>query len=758
MDAELIQTLLHFVVGGFLVFLAITVIRDNFGSRLNRATGGILLFAGFGPLAVALDSIMQQPAVGTGGSAMYNLYHAWELLFPTLVVFSWYFPVDRIREFRHPRFRYFVFIPQVIHLILVVFFSDIESLLAMVAASESQGGFSGALMRPFAYVLQIVLLLIGYILSNQTVIFGSINILYVAVAVYFLETGRRLQTNPRLIPQTEAMVWAVRLGMGLYVAALLTGALFGDVVTERVKSIIFLLAALVGAVFVVFAIVRHQFLDVRLVFRQSLIYTITSAALVGLYIAVGVRATEFTRPLFGDRAEIVGYILIILLLLMFQPISNWIDGAIRSMFMRTRIDHRNIIERFSRDIISVFDPTELRRKIEDTMKTALLVEKVYFVLYDDEVSEYAIKPSDDYNRRTIIRRDDMMLRGINLLDRPTPYASLADYSEGSQLADVLTDLRVKLILPMKDTEHLLGFLALTSKVAGYRFSPEDYNLLGVLSNQMVSALTNARLYIDSLERIRLQEEVTMARQIQLDLLPQRPPVIPCSVICALSEPSRTVGGDFYDFIQIDGRSQLGIVIADASGKGMPAALLIAQIQAIIHSEVNNGNSIAAMLKNMNRQIALSTSAEKYVTLFYGELDRETGEFEYANAGHNYPILVRENGEIELLEVGGPVIGAFPMMQYESTRVTLRSGDVVFFFTDGLSEAMNQIGHEYGEERIRSFVREHRHLEPEELMKKILEDVRTFDPSVPPQDDTTIITLKMKRTGAEIHEQQARDFR
>ncbi len=758
MDAELVKTLLHFVVGGFLVFLAITVVRDNFGSRLNRATGGVLFFAGLGPLAVAIDSIMQQPAPGTGGSAMYNLYHMWELFFPTLVVFSWYFPVDRLREFRHPRFRYFVFIPQVIHLILVLFFFDIDRLLETVSASEAQGGFSGALMRPFAYVLQIILLLIGYIISNQAAIFGSINLLYVAVAVYFLESGRRLQTNPRLVPQTEAMVWAVRLGIGLYVAGLLGSLLAASTVTEEVREAIFLAAALVGTVFVVYAIVRHQFLDVRLVFRQSLIYTVTSAALVGLYIVIGVRVTEFTRPLFGERAEIVGYILIILMLLLFQPISNWIDGAIRSMFMRTRSDHRNIIERFSRDIISVFDPTELRRKIEDTMKTAMLVEKVFFVLYDDEIGEYAILPSDDYARRTIVRRDDMMLRGINLLDRPTSYASLADYGEGSSLADTLTELRVKLILPMKDTEHLLGFLALTAKVAGYRYSPEDYNLLGVLSNQMVSALTNARLYVDSLERIRLQEEVTMARQIQLDLLPSQPPSLPCSVICAVSEPSRTVGGDFYDFIQIDGRSQVGIVIADASGKGMPAALLIAQIQAIIHSEVNNGNSIAAMLRNMNKQIALSTSSEKYVTLFYGELDRETGEFEYANAGHNYPILVRSNGDIELLEIGGPVIGAFPFMEYQSTRVGLSPGDVMFFFTDGLSEAMNEMGQEYGEQRIRDFVRSNRHLEPDDLMKGILDDVRTFDPSTPPQDDTTIITLKMTTRGAVLDERQVQDIR
>jgi sigma-B regulation protein RsbU (phosphoserine phosphatase) len=267
-------------------------------------------------------------------------------------------------------------------------------------------------------------------------------------------------------------------------------------------------------------------------------------------------------------------------------------------------------------------------------------------------------------------------------------------------------------------------------------------MLGTLSNQMVTALTNARLYVDSLERARLQEEVSMARQIQLDLLPDKPPSMKSFQIAAQSTPSRTVGGDFYDFIPIEGSRRLGIVIADASGKGMPAALLIAQIQAIIRSEVNNGNPIPTIMKNMNKQVCLSTSIEKYVTLFYGELNLETGEFLYSNAGHNYPVLARENGEVELLITGGPIIGAFAHLEYQQAAVRINPKDTLFFYTDGLSEAMNPSGEEFGDGRIREHVQIERHLPPHELMGKMLTCVREFDPSTPPQDDTTVITLKM----------------
>jgi len=203
-----------------------------------------------------------------------------------------------------------------------------------------------------------------------------------------------------------------------------------------------------------------------------------------------------------------------------------------------------------------------------------------------------------------------------------------------------------------------------------------------------------------------------------------------------------VGGDFYDFIPIDGGVKWGVVIADASGKGMPAALMMAQIQAMIRSEVNNGTAIPAMLRNVNRQVVQASSADKFVTLFYGELDTRTCLFTYANAGHNYPVLVREDGSIELLETGGPILGAFPNLEFGSATVQLRNQDLLFFFTDGLSEAMNADEVEYGEDRIRAFLVDCRNDHPELVVQKIMDDVKKFDPSSPPQDDTTIIALKM----------------
>lgn len=744
MTLGIYKTILFFLSGGLLLFLAITIARDNFANRLNRLAGLMLAMAGLGPLAMALATYVSP--VGSPptaqDSALYNLYVLWEFFFPALLLFSWSFPADRTKDIGRGKIVYLLFLPQIIHLVILLFYPQIARTLESLTSGAAAEGFTGLLIKPFTYILGKVVLVLGIARAYESQIFSVVNTLYTAAAVYFLESGARVITNPRLAAQTRAVLWAARTGLGLYLVALAVKFLWLSPDAAPYVNALVLSACVLGTGLVAYAVIRHQFLDVRTVLRQTLIYTFASALLVAVYIALAFRSRDWLTPVFGDSAEIVSYVFIVILLLLFQPMATAIDNVIRSMFMRTRSDHRNIIERFSRQVISQFDPAELRKTIEETLKTALLVEKVYFVLFDDTVAEYAILHSEDYGKRTVLDREDLLLRGINQLDSPTPFSTLSEYRENSELGNILDDLDTKLILPMKDSKHLLGFLALTGKVAGYRYTPEDYNMLGTLSNQMVTALTNARLYVDSLERARLQEEVTMARQIQLDLLPDKPPSLKAFQIAAQSMPSRTVGGDFYDFIPIEANKRLGIVIADASGKGMPAALLIAQIQAIIRSEVNNGNPIPTIMRNMNKQVCLSTSLEKYVTLFYGELNLETGLLQYSNAGHNYPVLARENGEMELLITGGPIIGAFAHLEYQAAETVIKPSDTLFMYTDGLSEAMNPTGEEFGDVRIREHICKARHLPPHELMGHMLTRVREFDPTSPPQDDTTVITLKM----------------
>ena len=272
------------------------------------------------------------------------------------------------------------------------------------------------------------------------------------------------------------------------------------------------------------------------------------------------------------------------------------------------------------------------------------------------------------------------------------------------------------------------------------YTTEDLKQLLVLTNQFVTALSAAQLYIEVVEKRRLDNELLMARQIQANLLPESLPNDDRLSMAAISTPSLTVGGDFYDYIPIN-KNQHGIVIADACGKGLPAAMLISQIQAMLKSEINNGNSLQKTLSNINNQIVQFTPNDKFVTLFLGIYDERSKQFEYANAGHNFPILVRASGEYEYLEIGGPALGVLKDAIYNTGITILDTDNVMLLYTDGITETMNENQEDYGEERLLNMLVCNRKQSVQDIIDIIIGDLKKFTKIDSVQDDSTMLVLK-----------------
>jgi len=742
-----IITAIYFVFGGILLFLSYTIVRDNPRHWTNRITSMMLFFAALGPIFMAFGAIVK-PTVSADApfedSFIYNLFYLWELFFPAFLLFSWVFPVDRLSRMKRRRLRYFIFFPQLFHLFLVLVFRNPEKVYELLEY-ESSEGFLGLIMEPLSYLMKWVVLGFSLLLGAERSLFSFINLIYLGLAIYTIFRGRAMLSDARLRKQSGMIIWGIMTAVGLYMAAFLIPALFSIEVSSNLQTLLMVLLLFIGGGSIGWSIIHHQFLDVRVIFRQSLVYTITSGILVGLYILVVGQADRFITSMFGAQTNIVNIAFIVLALILYQPIMTRLDDLIQKFFIRSRTDYRNILEQLTRRLISVFDPEQVRSVIKKTLISTMMVERVYFILFDDAINEYTLLASDDFPTRVILNREDRFLGAVGQRETPTLIDQLEEFRQGSTLAYEMEKRRVHLLLPLKDADHLLGFLGLTRKTSGYMYNPEDITTLGVISNQLVTVLTNSRLYADSLEKQRLDEEMAMARQIQLDLLPKQPPQADGFAIHAYSVPSRTIGGDFYDFIPMN-NGGFAMVIADASGKGLPAALLVAQIQAMLRSEVGNLNDLSRILFNVNHYVAESTSAEKYATLFYAEFDPAQRQFRYANAGHNYPILVRSDGSHKFLEKGGMLIGAFTGAEYEMDTLTLQDDDLLLFYTDGVSEAQNDTDEEYGEQRIVDYTINQRHLSPHELITGLLDEVRQFDQTDPPRDDTTLIALKI-RNGA-----------
>lgn len=240
-------------------------------------------------------------------------------------------------------------------------------------------------------------------------------------------------------------------------------------------------------------------------------------------------------------------------------------------------------------------------------------------------------------------------------------------------------------------------------------------------------------------RLEIQEqELQRAREIQQSLLPKEIPQLPGIAVAAAWRPARVVGGDYFDVLRLDG-NRLAICIADVSGKGVPAALLMANVQASLRASVRDLDSPARLCAIMNGMLCESIAANKFVTFFCGVLDASARTFRYCNAGHPYPILVSAGAAHNLDDGGGAVLGVFPSWNYQNSSVNLRSGDRLLLFTDGITEAENEQGEEFGVERVAAFGKAHAASSAAESNERLLAQVSDFC-RAQFQDDSTLVVL------------------
>jgi sigma-B regulation protein RsbU (phosphoserine phosphatase) len=239
-------------------------------------------------------------------------------------------------------------------------------------------------------------------------------------------------------------------------------------------------------------------------------------------------------------------------------------------------------------------------------------------------------------------------------------------------------------------------------------------------------------------RLEVQEqELQRAREIQESLLPKKIPQLPGIAVSTAWRPARAVGGDYFDVLRLD-RNRLAICIADVSGKGVPAALLMANVQASLRASVRDLDSPARVCSIMNGMLCESIAANKFVTFFCGVLDADPRTFRYCNAGHPYPILVSA-GVAQTLEQGGAVLGVLPAWNYQDSVVNLKSGDRLLLFTDGITEAEDEQGEEFGVERVVAFGKAHAASSAAELNEQLLAQVSDFC-GAQFQDDATLVVL------------------
>jgi sigma-B regulation protein RsbU (phosphoserine phosphatase) len=304
-------------------------------------------------------------------------------------------------------------------------------------------------------------------------------------------------------------------------------------------------------------------------------------------------------------------------------------------------------------------------------------------------------------------------------------------------------IRSLIAVPMMAKSELRGVLTVYNKKDGKPFAEDDQRLLAIIAGQSGQVVENARLYEKEKTLVKMQEEVRLAARIQTELLPKSPPSIAGYDIVGRTIPAQEVGGDYFDFIPID-EHRLAFCLGDVTGKGLPASLLMANLQATLRGQTLTTGSPKTCLERSNQLLYQSTSPEKFATLFYAILDLRNHQIHYSNAGHDNPYLYSGHAATRRLKIGGIPLGMLPDFSFEQESVPLEDDSLLVVYSDGVTEAMNAQEEMFGEERIAAVIDQHRHSPATAIIDHLVSAVKTFAAGHPQSDDITVVVMRRKK--------------
>jgi sigma-B regulation protein RsbU (phosphoserine phosphatase) len=521
-----------------------------------------------------------------------------------------------------------------------------------------------------------------------------------------------------------------------------------------------LLMLIIFPITLAYVIVVQRAIDVRVFVRQGVKYTLARRGLAVLRISASsaiVYGTVFevqrhhAHQLWDAVAVAAGVALLVATRHLGDRSGNWVDRR----FFRESYDAEHILGELSDTVRTMVETRPLLETVAERISESLHVPRLVVLLGNAGVFQpaytigYLAKCEVHFGESAAmvkhLRRSYKATRVY--MDDPHSWVYTAPGMTEAERS-LLVALGTELLLPMSVKDKLVGFISLGPKRSEEPYSGDDVRLLQSVAAQTGLALENSQLTEaiarETAHRERVNRELEIARDVQQRLFPQQLPPIAGLDYFATCRPAFRIGGDYYDFLALS-EGKLGIAIGDVSGKGIGAALMMASLQASLRGQLLHGNGeLTRLMASINSLLYEASEPERYATFFYAEYDARRWCLSYVNAGHNAPMLCRKregNWEVQRLETGGTVVGLLPDMSFQQATLGLRSGDLLVAFTDGISEAMNAAGEQFGEQRLMKAIECCDGLTAAEITKRLLGEVDTFVASAPQHDDMTLVVMR-----------------
>jgi len=424
-----------------------------------------------------------------------------------------------------------------------------------------------------------------------------------------------------------------------------------------------------------------------------------------------------------------------------RTIVNISATAIKNSLVVSELTRVNrILDSRVHRLNSLFDLSKEFGLISDAAKVAKLL--VYSVIGQFLVSNFAVVALEDDELKILQSRfpKNDILHALKKYDIRRINESLEKEEIGREYPE-LAELEIEIVVPMQIQGETKGLILLGRRINLLPYNSTDIEFIYSVGSLAIISLENRRLFKEALEKQKMEEELEIARDIQRNLLPHTVPVYQNVHIAAANISSKQVGGDYYDLIPLDNKS-FCIAIADVSGKGVPAALLMANLQAFLKVICKHGMDLPDATALINDLITENTMDGKFITFFWGILDCQAKTLYYVNAGHNPPLLVRD-GKIKKLMKGGIILGVMKTFTpYETELIELQEGDTLILFTDGITEAKDIDDKEFSDERLEALALELSGRSAQEITAGIQKEVQSFAFGTLQSDDLTLVVLKI----------------
>jgi sigma-B regulation protein RsbU (phosphoserine phosphatase) len=559
--------------------------------------------------------------------------------------------------------------------------------------------------------------------------------------------------------KTRVIVWGAVIGVSPLALLMLAGFVRRMDIPPALFLLVVVLFASVLPLSVAYAVVKHRVLDLPVLVKRSARYLLVQRGFVILHILLSAAVTvlfalalsRFFRSgaRFWTSAGLTGAVLFGSVLAMTGVgIHRRVTYRIDRAFFRSAYDARQVLERLAVETRAAKTRQEVSSLLEREVKQALHPRSmaVYLRASEDRLVAAA--------HGRVPGLENLPIRSALLAEiarRGQPWQVPPPETGGTIQSDpslaLLAPLQPECLVPMLGHDGgLTGLLVLGPRLSEESYSREDRRLLASVATQAGTTLDNIRLAEQMAERLeaerRAARDMEIAKQVQARLFPQKLPALRTLEYVGECIQARQVGGDYYDFLDL-GPGRMGIVMADIAGKGISGALLMANLQANLRSQYAVAlEELSRLLQSVNRLFYENTSEESYATLFFADYDDASRRWRYANCGHNPPILMRVGGQVERLAATTTVVGLFTDWECPIREVTLEPGDVLVVYTDGVTEAANADGEEFGEERLLEVVQAHRLVSVGALLKAISAEVQRFSYGEQ-TDDLTLVVVKSK---------------